>query len=133
MGLQPTRRPKPQAYPATLEAAKPRNQEAFGAEYSSSQAVTTHAYLNVESTIGKEVLALARFAGRVRADHRYNALPHYDEQGGYSDSEIENWGFTGCPPGGEKAPWYSNQTPDDKYLVVCESAVDCPSHNAHYR
>ena len=74
--------------------------------------------------LGPEVLALSRFAGRVRVDGRNNALfPHYDHEGlcGY---EVKNKGFTGFAPGGIKGLWYSATRSTDHWLVFTESAID---------
>jgi len=91
-------------------------------------AVAGHPYLERERSLPRALLALDRFAGRVRIDHRGNAtFPHFDAQG-LSGFEIKNTGFTGFSSGGSKALWLSHELPDDKRLVVCESAIDALSH-----
>jgi hypothetical protein len=78
--------------------------------------------------LGPDVLALPRFAGRVRVDRRNNALfPHYDKDG-LCGFEIKNKGFTGFAPGGTKGLWYSKAEPTDRQLVLVESAIDAYSY-----
>jgi hypothetical protein len=89
-------------------------------------AVTGHPYLERERALPGALLALDRFAGRVRMDDRGNAIfPHFDAQG-LSGYEIKNAGFTGFASGGSKALWLSHEFPDDIRLVFCESAIDAP-------
>lgn len=91
-------------------------------------AVNGHAYLERERTLPGALLALDRFAGRVRIDDRGNALfPHFDGNGlcGY---EIKNRAFTGFAAGGTKGLWLSHELPDDARLVFCESSIDALSH-----
>jgi len=65
---------------------------------------------------------------RVRIDQRGNAVfPHFEAQG-LSGYELKNKDFTGFSSGGSKAVWLSHELPDDKRLVVCESAIDALSH-----
>ena len=80
--------------------------------------------------IGRDILALPRFVGRVRVDERNNALfPHYDKEG-LSGFEIKNRGFTGFARGGVKGLWYSKAEPTDRFLLLTESAIDALSHQA---
>jgi hypothetical protein len=77
--------------------------------------------------LGPDVLALPRFAGRVRVDDRNNALfPHYDKDG-LCGFEIKNQGFTGFASGGVKGLWHSAIKPGDFWLVLTESAIDALS------
>ena len=77
--------------------------------------------------LGPDVLALPRFAGRVRVDQRNNALfPHYDKDG-LCGFEIKNKGFTGFAPGGVKGLWHSAARSTDYWLVLTESAIDAYS------
>ena len=70
------------------------------------------------------ILALDRFAGRIRIDDCGNAVfPHFDAQG-LSGYELKNSGFTG----GGKALWLSQGFPHDDRSVFCESAIDTLSH-----
>ena len=56
-------------------------------------------------------------------------FPHFDAAGlcGY---EIKNRGFTGFAAGGQKGMWFSHARPDDRRLVLAESAIDALSHAA---
>lgn len=77
--------------------------------------------------LGPDVLALPRFAGRVRVDARNNALfPHYD-QSGLCGFEVKNQGFTGFASGGVKGLWHSAIKLRDFWLVLTESAIDAMS------
>ena len=103
---------------AKVEAAYARMQDANGG----------HPYLERERALPGALLALDRFAGRIRIDAHGNAVfPHFNEDGltGY---ELKNVGFTGFSSGGSKALWLSHELPDDKRLVICESAIDALSH-----
>ncbi len=88
-----------------------------------------HPYLERERAVPHALLALDRFAGRIRIDHHGAAVfPHFDAQGlcGY---ELKNsGGFTGFASGGSKGLWQSHELPDDNRLVFCESAIDALSH-----
>ena len=84
-------------------------------------AIDGHPYLERERALPGALLALERFAGRIRIDARGNAVfPHFDGDGltGY---ELKNVGFTGFSSGGTKALWLSNETPEDNKIVFCES------------
>ena len=92
-----------------------------------------HPYLERERAIPGALLALDRFAGRIRLEPCSVAIypnavfPHFDEKGlcGY---EVKNVGFTGFASGGAKALWPSQEFPDDNRLVITESAIDALSH-----
>jgi hypothetical protein len=90
-------------------------------------AVNGHPYLERERALPGALLALDRFAGRVRIDRGNAVFPHFD-QDGLSGYEIKNTGFTGFASGGSKALWLSNEMPDDNKIVFCESAIDALSH-----
>ena len=91
-------------------------------------AINGHPYLEKQRALPPALLALDRFAGRVRMDDRGNAVfPHFDAQG-LSGYEIKNTGFTGFASGGSKALWLSRELPDDNRLVFTESAIDALSH-----
>ena len=97
-------------------------------EYRLMAMVLRHPYLEHERCLPVAVLASRRFAGRVRMDDRGNAVfPHFDGEGlcGY---EIKNTGFTGFAAGGTKGLWFSHTGPDDRRLVLAESAIDALSH-----
>ncbi len=124
LGVAPVRVPVFDALPTTtkdrmkVEAAYARMQDAN----------IGHPYLEKERFIPGAILALDRFAGRVRIDARRNAVfPHFDKDG-LSGYELKNTGFTGFASGGTKALWLSQEYPTDNKLVLCESAIDALSH-----
>jgi hypothetical protein len=91
-------------------------------------AVDGHPYLEQERALPASLLALERFAGRIRIDDKGNAvMPHFDAEG-LSGYELKNSKFTGFASGGSKALWLSNELPDDNKLVITESAIDGLSH-----
>jgi len=91
-------------------------------------AVNGHPYLERERALPGALLALDRFAGRIRIDARDNAVfPHFDHDG-LSGYELKNTDFTGFASGGTKALWLSHELPSDNRLVLCESAIDALSH-----
>ena len=124
LGVAPVPVPVFDALPTTakdrmkVEAAYARMQDAN----------TGHPYLEKERFIPGAILALDRFAGRVRIDARRNAVfPHFDKDG-LSGYELKNIGFTGFASGGTKALWLSQEFPSDNKLVLCECAIDALSH-----
>lgn len=87
-------------------------------------------YLERARCLPSTVLLSPRFIGRMRIDSRGNTVfPHFDAAGlcGY---EIKNRGFTGFAAGGQKGLWFSHARPDDRRLVLAESAIDALSHAA---
>jgi len=97
-------------------------------------ASTGHPYLERERALPGALLALDRFAGRVRLEACAVAVfpnaifPHFDEKGlcGY---EVKNsGGFTGFASGGSKGLWLSHELTEDNRLVFCEAAIDSLSH-----
>ena len=89
-----------------------------------------HPYLENERYLPAVLLSAPRFIGRVRIDRRGNAVfPHFDLAGlcGY---EIKNRHYTGFASGGRKGLWFSHWRPDDRHLVLAESAIDALSHAA---
>ena len=97
-------------------------------EYRRMAKVLRHPYLEHERCLPAVVLSSRRFAGRVRMDGRGNAVfSHFDREGlcGY---EIKNTGFTGFAAGGTKGLWFSHTGPDDRRLILTESAIDALSH-----
>ncbi|MGA2222890.1 MAG: DUF3991 and TOPRIM domain-containing protein [Syntrophobacteraceae bacterium] len=97
------------------------------AEWERARVCTALPYLTSRG-LGPDVLALPRFAGRVRVDRRNNALfPHYDKDG-LCGFEIKNRGFTGFASGGTKGLWYSKAEATDRELVLVESAINAYSY-----
>jgi hypothetical protein len=98
------------------------------ADYARMQTSLRHPYLENERALPAAVLALDRFAGRIRIDSKGNAVfPHFDANG-LSGYELKNAGFTGFASGGTKALWLSHEFPGDNRLVFCEAAIDALSH-----
>ena len=103
-----------------------RDRAGVMAAWAGARACTALPYLTARG-LGPDVLALPRFAGRVRVDRRDNALfPHYDKDG-LCGFEIKNTGFTGFAPGGVKGLWHSATRSTDFWLVLTESAIDAVS------
>jgi hypothetical protein len=97
-------------------------------EYRRMDKVPRYLYLEQERCLPAVLLSSPRFAGRMRIDSRGNTVfPHFDAAGlcGY---EIKNRGFTGFAAGDEKGLWFSHTRPDDRRLVLAESAIDALSH-----
>jgi Toprim-like/Protein of unknown function (DUF3991) len=115
------------AFPALHKTEKDRMKvEAAWARM--QDASTGHPYLERERAIPGALLALDRFAGRIRIDDKGNAVfPHFDAEG-LSGYELKNVGFTGFASGGSKALWLSQELPGDNRLVITESAIDGLSH-----
>jgi hypothetical protein len=91
-------------------------------------ALDGHPYLERERGLPPALLALERFAGRIRIDDKGNAVfPHFDAEG-LSGYELKNAGFTGFASGGSKALWMSHAMLDDARLIFTESAIDALSH-----
>jgi len=87
-----------------------------------------HPYLERRRALPASLIADERFAGRIRIDGKGNAVfPHFDAEG-LSGYELKNVEFTGFASGGNKALWLSQEFPDDKRLVITESAIDALSH-----
>ena len=115
------------AFPALYKTEKDR-MKVEAAYARMKDASTGHPYLERRRALPAALLALDRFAGRVRMDDKGNAVfPHFDAQG-LSGYELKNVGFTGFASGGSKALWLSQELPDDNRLVICESAIDALSH-----
>jgi hypothetical protein len=110
-----------------LEPASP---DRMHVEIEYRRMINAHRYLYLEQDrcLPAVVLSSPRFVGRVRIDRRGNTVfPHFDNAGlcGY---EIKNRGFTGFAAGGEKGLWSSHTRPDDRRLILAESAIDALSH-----
>ena len=112
-----------------LEPASPDRMRVEGA-YRRMVNAQRFPYLEHERCVPAAVLLSPRFAGRMRIDSLGNTVfPHFDAAGlcGY---EIKNRGFTGFAAGGQKGLWFSHARPDDRRLVLAESAIDALSYAA---
>ena len=107
----------------------PKDRIKVGTAYAKMRDATNgHPYLERRRALPASLLAEKRFAGRVRIDDKGNAVfPHFDAEG-LSGYELKNVDFTSFASGGLKALWLSQEFPDDKRLVFCESAIDALSH-----
>ena len=86
-------------------------------------------YLNARG-IRPETLRDSRFAETWRLGPRQNVLfVHTDDAGVVTGFEVKNHGFTGFATGGRKTAWQSAARPDDRALVITESAIDALSHH----
>ena len=114
---------------AQLEKSR-KDRQGVELVYSAMSIAGRHAYLEQERKIPPALLGSSRFAGRVRADARGNAVfPHFDEFG-LCGFELKNKDFTGFAPGGEKGLWESHDQDGDTALIFTESAIDALSHAA---
>lgn len=121
-------KPSPDAFIPKVEKTT-RDKQSVIAEFNRMWDVKEHPYLKTRA-VGKEILSLERFYGRVRIDKRGNAVfPHFDRQG-LCGFEIKNKDFTGFSSGGEKGLWESHVLPGDTRLVIAESAIDALSFHA---
>jgi hypothetical protein len=114
----------PKLEPTTKDRIQVENQ------YRSMAHSRRYPYLEQERCLPAGVLSSPRFAARMRIDARGNTVfPHFDAVGlcGY---EIKNRGFTGFAAGGDKGLWFSHIRPNDRRLVLAESAIDALSHAA---
>lgn len=90
----------------------------------------THCYLEDERKIPREVLSHPIFRDRIRRDDRRNALFAHFNQAGLCGFETKNHRWTGFSPGGVKGLACSRPRPDDREMVVCETAIDMLSYAA---
>lgn len=117
---------------ASLPSAPPstpiKDRSTVESRYRQMQDAPAHLYLLEARRLSPALLASPRLAGRIRIDRHKNAVfPHYDTEGlcGY---EIKNHAFTGFASGGNKGLWITRTWPEDRRLVVAESAIDALSH-----
>ena len=113
-----------------LEVAPRGDREAVTTEFKAMKELRWHDYLEQDRAIPRPVLLSPRFQGCIRVDARANAIfPHFDDEG-LCGFERRNRGFKAFADRGEKGLWLSNVFPEDRGLVVGESAIDCISHAA---
>jgi len=122
---RPDFEPRRQSAPAD-RPGPPRD---FAQLFAIARSTENSAYLNARG-IRPETLRDPRFAGSWLEDARNNALfAHRDDAGVVTGFEIKNRGFTGFSAGGHKTVWRSATRPDDRALVITESAIDALSHH----
>jgi hypothetical protein len=115
-----------------LDAAPRGDRAAVAAEYKTMSDLRWHYYLEQDRKLPRPVLLSPRFRGRIRVDARANAIfPHEDEEG-LCGFEKRNKTFKGFADLGEKGLWLSNAFPEDRRLVVAESAIDCISYEVFF-
>ena len=61
-------------------------------------------------------------------DARANAIFPHEDEAGLCGFEKRNRNFKGFGDLGEKGLWISNTFPEDRRLVIGESAIDCISY-----
>lgn len=125
------RAPPPQ--PALPELAKiAKDARAVRRRFAAMAVASRHPYLEGERGVPSELLRDPRFAGRIRIDrHGAAVFAHYDIHGKLCGYEVKNRnGFTGFSPGGAKGLFLSKASPDDRCLVLTESAIDALSYAA---
>jgi hypothetical protein len=113
---------------APLPTAPP-DPRAVGEAFAQALRAESSPYLHARG-IRPETLGDARFADTWRVGPRQNVLfVHTDDAGVVTGFEVKNHGFTGFATGGRKTAWQSAQRPDDRALVITESAIDALSHH----
>ncbi len=99
--------------------------EAFAA----ARVATDNPYLNARG-IRPSTLAEPRFAKTWRIDERGNTLfVHRGLAGAITGFELKNTRFTGFAAGGTKTTWQSAAWPEDRALVITETAIDSLSYH----
>jgi hypothetical protein len=99
------------------------------ARFEAARALENSPYLNARG-IRPETLAAPRFRESWRVDDRGNTLfVHKDGAGEVTGFEVRNRSFIGFAAGGTKSAWQSASRPDDRAVVITESAVDALSYH----
>jgi hypothetical protein len=124
-------RPPPETFAARLDPIR-RDLIAVRLRYEAMRPIDgQHAYLEEVRKIPPHILTDPLFADRIRIDQHGNAVfPHFNVRDGLCGYEIKNRGFTGFASGGTKGLWASRIGPDDRRLVIAETAIDALSHAA---
>jgi Toprim domain-containing protein/uncharacterized protein DUF3991 len=123
--------PRPDRDDWTTRVAPPlvRDPRAVAEAFAAAHIGPTCAYLEARG-LRRETLSDPRFAGTWRLGQRGNVLfAHRDEAGALTGFEIKNRGFTSFSSGGVKTAWQSASHPEDRALVITESAVDALSYH----
>jgi hypothetical protein len=114
---------------ATGSAIAPHDPRAVAETFAAARVAETSHYLQTRG-LRRETLSCKRFVGTWRLGARGNVLfAHRDDAGVLTGFEIKNRGFTGFSPGGTKTAWQSTCEPDDRALVITESAIDALSYH----
>ena len=93
-------------------------------EFLEFSGLKSHPYL-AKLGISDSTLKCDRFIGRIAVDEKNNLIfPHYDRDG-ISGYLIANRNFSGFT----KALWKSNSQPDDRRLVITNTAIDALSYH----
>jgi hypothetical protein len=129
----PPRRPPQASFVGDVEPIT-RDLARIRAQFAAMRPVQgAHPYLERERRIPAAVLADPRFAGKVYTDQHGNAVfPHHDRDG-LCGFELRNARYKGFAKGGQKGLWYSAHAPDDRILVITESAIESLSYHAIHR
>lgn len=118
----------PEAFRADVPPQKTDRAAVQVAYATTTHEATNSLYLNFRG-IRPETLTCDRFRGTWRIDQRGNVVfPHTDEDG-LSGFEMKNQGFTGFSARGTKTAWRSNGLPEDRRLVLVESAINALSYH----
>ena len=123
--------PRPERHDWTTRVSPPlvRDPRAVAEAFAAAHIGPTCAYLEARG-LRPQTLSDPRFAGTWRLGQRGNVLfAHRDETGALTGFEIKNRGFTSFSPGGVKTAWQSASQPDDRALVITESAIDALSYH----
>jgi hypothetical protein len=116
-----------------VTAVRPRvvDRAAVARRFEAAHLVVDSAYLDARG-IARATLRCDRFVGTFRRDARGNVLFPHRDGAGLSGFESKNHGWTSFASGGVRALWRSNTSPEDRELVLVESAIDALSfHQLH--
>lgn len=115
----------------TAVGRPPTDRAAAARAFDRARVVSNSTYLNTRGIL-PATLCCERFAGTFREDTRGNVLLPHRDSGGFSGFESKNRGWTSFSTGGVRALWRSNAFPDDRRVVLVESAIDALSfHQLH--
>jgi hypothetical protein len=123
--------PRPERDDWTTRVYPPavRDPSAVVQAFAAARVADTCPYLQGRG-LSRTTLSDPRFARTWRVGARGNVLfAHRDDAGVLTGFEIKNRAFTGFSPGGIKTAWQSASDPDDRALVITESAIDALSHH----
>jgi Toprim-like/Protein of unknown function (DUF3991) len=106
----------------------PKDRAAVEARYNSMRVAHHHPYLEQERRIPALALQYWRFDGKVKTDSHSNAAFVHVDRDGICGFELRNTNFKGFASGGTKGLFLSKTIPEDKRLVIAESAIDVISY-----